>query len=791
MQILRVAIVPALVMCQLTFAQQQAPASAEVQGRVIEEVIVSANKTEQSVQDIAGSVQALTGDMMQKANLTDFTEISKYIPNTQLTDDGLEPTIAVRGVRSVAAIGGGDNSVGLVIDDLALSRQTYFHAGFFDLERIEVLRGPQGTLFGKSTTAGVLNLVSNAPTDEFSGYITLRKGEHDEQAQLAVSGPLTDNIRARIGVLYDRPGSQQTNTFNGDDVGFIDRSAARVKLAWDISDTNELTLFWTTAEVDHMYLNQKFDFVNDQTRDFIDDYDPQFDTDMFNDKISFDFEPQTWIDHMQSFGARLESDWGSPLAFDALSTTLILGGTDMAVNAHGDVDYSPADIIRIPVAIETVRMSQLEARVNGTLPGFFALGRGSTEFITGIFAQKEQVHYDYRIVGGDDTIAWLLGPGAQAAGGPATGGFGPGILNCPTCVIPASGSLAGDGVKILPAMDTKALGVFAHMVYRPIEPLSITLGLRWDRNKRDANMPVIKLHPSGEGDLSVLAPLLGAEEDVVLTPKIRERKVSPKISLQYELFGGDVVTYMTWQEGYKGGAFNFFALNESSTQQVEPEQVESYEVGIKSVLMDRSLSMNLSVYDSEFTDLHVYVTTGDSVLPLQQLANAAKARTQGAEFDAMFMPGFAPWLTLSGAVAYNDAYYEEYPNGPDGTDFAGKTLAAAPLWSGVLTTELRFPLPLLEDSGAISWAVDATYSSEYWTDADLAPELIIDEALIYHTRLSVTPASEAWSLTLAINNVTDEKTYSIRSDTGGVWPDAIVGRAAPRRQASLDFSWFW
>lgn len=769
---------------------QQASVNASAQGRVIEEVIVSANKTEQSVQDIAGSVQALTGDMMQKANLTDFTEISKYIPNTQLTDDGLEPTIAVRGVRSVAAIGGGDNSVGLVIDDLALSRQVYFHSGFFDLERIEVLRGPQGTLFGKSTTAGVLNLVSNAPTEEFSGYVTLRKGEDDQQGQLAVSGPLTDNIRARVGLLFDRPGSQQTNTFNGDDIGFIDRSAARLKLAWDISDTNELTVFWTTAEVDHMHLNQKFDFVNDQSRDFIDDYDPQFDTDMFNDKISFDFEPQTWIDHMQSFGARLESDWGSPLAFDTLSTTLILGGTDMAVNAHGDVDYSPADIVRIPVAIETVRMSQVEARVNGTLPGFFALGQGNTEFIAGIFAQKERVHYDYRIVGGDDTIAWLQGPGAEAAGGPPTGGFGPSIFNCPTCVIPASGSLAGDGVKILPAMDTKALGVFAHMIYRPIEPLSITLGLRWDRNKRDANMPVIKLHPSGEGDLSVFAPLLGAEEDVVLTPKIRERKVSPKISLQYELFGGDVVTYMTWQEGYKGGAFNFFALNESSTQKVEPEQVESYEVGIKSVVLDQSLSMNLSVYDSEFTDLHVYVT-GDSLLPLLQLANAGKARTRGAEFDAMFVPRFIPWLTLSGAVAYNDAYYEEYESGPDGTDFAGKTLAAAPLWSGVLTTELRFPLPLFGEGGAISWAVDATYSSEYWTDADLSPDLTIDEALIFHTRLALTPVSEAWSLTVAVHNVTDEKTYSIRSNTGGVWPDAVVGRAAPRRQASLDISWFW
>ncbi len=792
MKTLRVAIVSVFAMCQFAYAQQQAPASGEAQGRVIEEVIVTANKTEQSVQDVAGSVQALTGDFMQKANLNDFSDIAKYVPNTTLADNGVEPEIAIRGVQSVAAIGGGDNSVGLVIDDLALARQTFFHLGFFDLERIETLRGPQGTLFGKSTTAGVINLITAAPTDEFSGFISLRHGEEDQQFSGAVSGPLTDTLSGRLSVLVDRPGSRFENTFNGDDVGFIDRTVWRTKLRWTPSDSTEFNIFFYEVDVDHTSVNEPLTSLSQADRDFMSQYDPNIEDNAFDGKQSFDFVDHTTIDNARLYGVRMDNDWGSPLLFENLSTTLILGGADMLIDAPQDLDVSPADVFRVPEALENIRMRQLEARLQGLTPGFFSLGGGETEFVSGIFLQDERVNYDYRIVGGDDTVAYLGSPaGLQVLGVPGIGG---GL--CPTCGLPdLSGitSLAGDGVAVFPEMKTIAQGYFTQMIYRPVPRLAITAGLRYDRVDRDAFMPVRKLHPSGEGDASVLAPALGAEEDVTMEPEMRERELSGKLSLQYEFFDGDVVSYATYSRGFKGGAFNFFALNEESTLQVEPEFAELYEIGLKNVLFDQTLQLNVSLYRSDFTDLHVYVRTDDGVIPFLSLANAAEARAQGVEIDGMYLPASLPWLTLSGSFAYNDATYQDYPGGgPNGENLAGETLTNAPELSGVFTPEIALPLHWMGEGGVISLAVDALYTDSFFTDPGYRPANEHEAQWIFNGRLSLMPASESWSLMLSVTNLTDEKYFSLKSGYGSsIWPDSEFGRAADRRHASLDFSWNW
>ncbi len=776
-----IAAVVAVHVLQAAHAQQSSQ-PAQPQGRVIEEVLVTANKTEQSVQDIAGSVQAVTGEFLSKVNVNDFAEVSSYVPNLMVTETDFSPQVAIRGMQST---GVGDNSVGLVIDDLVLSQQDFFHMGFFDLERIEVLRGPQGTLFGKSVTAGVVSLVSASPTDEFSGNITLRQGEDDQQVAGAISGPLTDSLSARLGFMVERPGSHSTNTFNGDEVGFVDRTSYRIKLHWRPTDSTDVTVFFSNTDVTNRDVNSPFATLTAADRDYLVEFDPQIEGDAFDGQQSFDFLPQGDIDDAELYGIRLDTDWGEPGLLSSLTSTVVLGELKYLNSADADTDSSPADIFRAPISIGSVDMQQLEMRMQGSAPGFFGLGGGDSEFIAGIFVQEEDIATDYILVGGEDTETYLAGPGFEAVTGMSglpftlpSGGFG--------------GSLVGDGIRVSPQYDVSVQGVFMQMTYRPVDRLAITGGIRYDRIDRDAFMPVRKIHPSGNGDLSVLAPAFGMEEDADFTPEIRERETSAKVSLQYEFFDGNVVSYLTWARAFKGGAFNDFAVSESDDLTVRPEQVEAWELGFKSVLYDNSLVLNISVYDSEFTDLQTYVYFQDGAFAFIRLENAAAATTRGVEFDGMWLPQFAPWLSLSGSVAYSHARYSDYADGPGG-DLTGKTLVNAPDWSAVFTPEISLPVPWLAADTAISLGIDALYTDSYYTQTSLPKEKEIAARLLFNARLTLAPESGPWSLALTVSNLTDEK-YLTR-DGGGdgdlVWPSSKLVRVGDRRHASLDFSWSW
>ncbi|MFQ3200568.1 MAG: iron complex outermembrane receptor protein [Zhongshania sp.] len=763
-------------------AQQPNAANTKSKKRVIEEVIVTANKTEQSVQDIPGSIQALTGEFLQKANVNDFSEFAGYMPNVMVTETPYAPEIAIRGMQSTGA---GDNSVGLVIDDLVLSQRDFFSLGFFDLERIEVLRGPQGTLFGKSVTAGVVSLVTAAPTDEFSGNIIVRQGREDRQVQGAISGPLTDSLSARVGFIVDRPGSSSTNSFNGDQVGFVNRTAYRLKLLWRATDSTDVNVFFSNVDVKNRNINASFAKLTEGDRDYLVQFDPAIEDDAFDGQQSFDSLRQGDINDARLYGIRVDTDWGAPGIMESLSSTVVLGALEYFNKADADPDSSPADAFRTPISVTAGDMQQLEMRVQGTASGLFGLGSGNTELITGIFLQDEQLFTDYMLVGGEDAESYLAGPGFEAVTGipglPFTlpvGGLG--------------GTLAGDGFRISPEYDASVRGIFMQMTYRPIDRLAITAGIRYDQIDRDAVMPVRKIHSSGNGELSVLGPAMGAEEDVTFTPEIREREDSAKVSVQYEFFDGNVVGYLTWARAFKGGAFNDFAVSEDDEKTVRPEFVEGWEAGFKNVLFDNSLVLNISVYDSEFTDLQVEVYFDDGIVPFVRLQNAASARTRGAEMDGMWLPSFAPWLTLSGSAAYSHARYLDYTNAPGG-DLTGKTLVNAPAWSAVFTPEASLPLPQLGADTAITLGIDALYTSSYFTETSLPEEKEIAEKLLFNARLTLAPESGPWTLAFTVSNLSDEKYITQDGGEAGdlIWPNSRLVRVGDRRNTSLDFSWSW
>ena len=202
-------------------------AMAQDTGRLIlEEITVTAQKRPETLQDVPISVNVLGNDVLRDAGLDKIEDIQSYVPNLQMTESGISTQMYVRGIGT-GNNQGFEQSVGMYIDGVYYGRQQLIRAPFFDLERIEVLRGPQGVLFGKNTIAGALNMTTAKPTDEFSGSVSLEGGDHGIlDARAVVSGPFSDNVRGRLAVRSYEEDGYYRNTFRGRCPGRIPGSQA-------------------------------------------------------------------------------------------------------------------------------------------------------------------------------------------------------------------------------------------------------------------------------------------------------------------------------------------------------------------------------------------------------------------------------------------------------------------------------------------------------------------------------------------------------------------------------------
>ncbi len=217
--------------------------SSFAQQLMLEEVVVTAQKRAQTLSDVPLSVSAVSGDKMMEAGISDFADLMAYVPNFQKADTAIGSYLAIRGIGS-GINQGFEQSVVQYVDDIALGRSPLARMPFMDLNRIEVLRGPQNVLFGKNSVAGALALVTNKPSDQFEGSVMAEyEPEYNtRQGQFMVSGPLTDTLRGRLALRYYNDGGYYDNNLNGDEEAGREDITWRGTLAWDINDRTEAIL---------------------------------------------------------------------------------------------------------------------------------------------------------------------------------------------------------------------------------------------------------------------------------------------------------------------------------------------------------------------------------------------------------------------------------------------------------------------------------------------------------------------------------------------------------------------
>ncbi|MGB0219818.1 MAG: TonB-dependent receptor [Sinimarinibacterium flocculans] len=754
----------------------------------IEEIVVTAQKKEQSLQDVPISVTAVDGAFIQMTNAVDLAEVAAYVPNVRVDADDLgSPQLFIRGFGTNAFNPSFESSVGFVQDEIYFGRPGYFTESMFDVDRVEVLRGPQGTLFGKNTIAGVFNVTSKRPGNFFEADGRYSYGsDNAHRVEGGAGGMFSDWGGLRVAGLYRSEDGELYNGFLDREEEKLTQKAGRLKLLlYPLPNvTSELTA--QISDTEAAFWPFQLMQLDDDTRNFLESYDPGIEDDPYDFNTSAD---TPGFIEKGSETVALNTRWDLGTVAGGLhdsSLTLVLAGSTFHIDQLNELDVSPADIARLDNHEDHEQISA-ELRFAARADSLFGLGR-EIDFVAGAFWYESSYTLLARIMAGSDIGAYLLTDDfLQLASGGGINLFGP--IGLPG--IPLIGNLLGpvigeDFYQLDYEQDVSSLAFFGQATWFLTERWAITPGIRINREEKTVDSLGTRQCTLDRLGLPicVMSLLLGAENYEQRGLERDESDVSPKFVIQY--FGDSGVNlYASYARGYKSGGYNSLSFTGEDLE-FEPENAETFELGIKATLLDRSLRVNATVYETRFDNLQVLAFNGIFF----DVSNAASAKSRGLEADFLWLTPFAP-LQIMGSVGLLDAKYEDYAAAPAPVrnpqtgelqldaqqDLGGRTIAFAPKATATLTPMLTFPVFGL--TGRL--AGDVLYQGEQYTDTDLDPASRVDAYTRYSARFTLSDVMERWSVTIGANNLTDKRVLNQVTDAT-FFPGTYFAQQASGRQ---------
>ena len=582
----------------------------------IEEIVVTAQKRAESIQDVPVSISALSGEMADNMGADSIDEIIPMVPGLTGSTGGLASnTWAIRGISSNDFTVGGEPSVGVFIDDAYIGRNALAVGAYFDIDRIEVVKGPQGTLFGRNAAAGAISIITKKP--EFENSLKFGVGVGNEgQQDYNVMGNLaaSDEFAVRFSYHGTRlEGIWREVTFNEE--GFIDQDSLRLSALWMPSDglTARLTLNYSDGETNMGGL-----------------YNPGLSTvapgEEFPDTIALSTQDR---ETNETDGANLRLSWDLN---ENLTLTSITDARSFDFSYKNDADNTADDAL---------------------IDAVFAVGTGGStiEFDQPDIGQRS-FSQEFRLNGARERVDWFVGLNYfNEKVDERT------LLNLFDTAL-GLGLLAVDDTAT--EGETDALGVYGDVKWAVSDAVSLTAGLRWSQDKKDW----CTTGSAGIGLVAVptVGQVCGGDE---------WSEVTPRVVVEYAITP-DAMSYASFSKGYKGGGFNPSAGDFVGGDGIgdgvagfEPETIDAFELGLKSTALDGRLQFNAAAYFNDYTNLQVLSATLGGIL----VTNAAEAETQGVELEATYMP--AAGLTLMGNYSYLDT---EFKKGED----AGNALAFSP-----------------------------------------------------------------------------------------------------------------
>jgi iron complex outermembrane recepter protein len=632
----------------LTTALLTTPVAAqeadEQEATGLTDIVVTAQRREQTLQDVPISVSVFDDEFVERSRVATVTDLVAFTPGVTGTSvSQTTPRIVVRGISTEDFGVGSDPALGIYIDDVYLGRGVSSVSDLFDVARVEVVKGPQGTLFGRNTTAGAISITTARPDPNgISGNVEASYGRFDQfDVRGAVNLPLGGDWAVRFAGSSRVRDGYVANTLGGR-IGAIDSQAVRATLGYSGSATTA-TLSFEYRDSD----NQPGPYINPVL----------VGTDPFGPISSnlVDGTADVARDDIDSYRATLRI---AHELSDSLTLTSITAYNGFDNRYLEDTDASPLSLLEFGTVGSQDSYSQ-ELRLNGQtgrLDWFLGASIARDIARSNQFAQYSE----------EDFCAILFSADCTTAIG------APGSLR----VIERSDAVSRN----------TSFGIYGDVTFAATDRLDLIAGLRFSRDRKNFRLllPVNGnllganiIVPPSTAELAALGTL---DPDGTLRQTYRDSNWQPRVALNYELTY-DIAAYASVTRGYKAGGFNQL----SPSLAFAPEGIWSYEIGVKGELLDRRLRFDLSAYHFDYSDLQVLVNFAGSVIT----RNAATADGNGVElsFNALPIEG----LTLSGGVAWQDVNYGTFVPNPD-EDFSGNRLVRAPRFSGSLIADLDTPL---------------------------------------------------------------------------------------------------
>ncbi len=675
---------------------------AETQAQMLEEVVVTAQKREESLRDVPISVSALTGDKIQDSGIQRSEDLAAYVPNFTVTQDPIGDEINIRGIQS-GNQAGFEQSVATFVDDIYRGRGTQSRWSFLDVERVEVLRGPQPTLFGKNTVAGALNISTVRPTDELETEISAAYNPEFDETELQgiVSGPLSDNLRGRL-VLLSRQMDEGWvhNTSYPEDNPESDEVFGRASLEWDVSDAT--SVFFKHEGGDFDVIGQPWVIMAGGPISPIlaaagIPEGKGFETAMGNNGfalLGFPGDPVIDFDSVGRYkGDTQETMLEIEHGLDNGSViTAVAGYSAYDYERFLDADFNPLPVVRFDDT-EDFEQTSLELRLTSDTGG-------TLEYIAGVYYQDSEMFVDgltqFSLIAVDGLLGGTCaalpgGPGSVTIGDPVTTaitvaglpGATAGLTNaCAQTALTQALIPAGVGGAARYAFldqSSETLAFFTQATWNVSDSIRTTLGLRYTGEDKEASQGAHAAEyaardttpladPSPANPQANAAYLIGEFTPHAYSPSDpgmsrNEDSLTWSLNAQWDATENSML-YLSAGTGFKAGGYNSFymglpqAAGENSVDSAfEEEEVFSVEVGAKMLLLEGAAELNIAAFHTTYDDLQVSLFSGNTTFVVQ---NAAEATSRGIEIDGRWQA--TENLMLQASLGWLDFEYDAFPN---------------------------------------------------------------------------------------------------------------------------------
>lgn len=695
---------------------------------LLEEVVVTAQKREQSITDVSLSVSAFSGNTIRSMGLEQPSDLAFMVSNVDIkgTQGDINPAVTVRGIGMNNFNANNNPSVGIYVDEVFLSSPALMTLNMMDVERVEVLKGPQGTLYGRNSSGGALNIISAKPTQERSGYVSITAANYDNiKFEGAIGGGLTETLSGRVAATFESQGESYHETLAGKDFGDSDSYGLRAQLR---HEGEALTWNLAVSHMDQDLTNVPFSYLGGLFADTA-----------FN-PCPIGFGPSC-LNTPEAAGAFASSNL--PVTDDPFKHAFQTSRID-----EMNIDTETSGInYRLDYEFENVTLTS----VTGYITQDRTYGENFWSTPLELFAvvheeEIDQFSEELRFSGDSEIATW-------------TAGIFYSQDEFTSANLVNSADLAGLLLGVNPLswnvdQETTAWALFGSVDWVLTDTLTLVTGLRYSEETTE-----FKGGTQADIGGGTFIALTAQDEEV------DEDNISGRISLEWRPTD-DLLVYGSYSTGFKsGGFFGDFSTDAPELEPYDSEEVSAIEIGAKYTFADGRAQLDSAVFYYDYSDIQTFVPTSFG----QRLTNIKEADITGIDLELQAVP--VEGLNIRVGLGYldtemNDSFID--PNSGLQTFDGNELPNAAELQ---YTASVRYEFPI-SDKLSIAMQGDTKYTDDMFREGTNNPLAVTDSYSVSNARLSLLETEGTWELSLWVKNLSDEEYFQ------EVFPQSTVGAVA-------------